>query len=210
MARTTDGTRDRLLASARAHLDQRGLDGLTLRSIARDSGVSHGAPLRHFSGLGELLASVAARGFRELHESVAAHVAAVGERADALDRLAAAARGYVAFARANPGVFELMFRHERHADQENELVEAGAAAFLQLVGFVESAQAAGWHPERPAADMAAVVWAHIHGLVSLWIPGTLGTGVAFAGGTADLDHLLELSLELTITTRTTTPRGEQR
>lgn len=215
MSPTPDGTRERLLAAARSHLDQRGLDGLTLRAIARDAGVSHGAPLRHFSGLGELLASVAARGFRELHASVARHVVDAGERADALDQLAAATRGYVAFARANPGVFELMFRHERHADQENELLDAGAAAFLQLVGLVESAQSVGWYPTRPAADMAAVVWAHVHGLVSLWIPGTLGTAVAFTGGTADLDHLLALSLELTITrptttTRTKTPRRKQR
>ncbi|MER3452961.1 MAG: TetR/AcrR family transcriptional regulator, partial [Acidimicrobiia bacterium] len=106
-------TREQLLAAARAHLDEHGLEGLTLRAIARRAGLSHGAPLRHFPGVAHLLAAVAARGFRELHATVAAAVGAAG--GDAADRLAAAALGYVRFALANPGVFELMFRHERHA-----------------------------------------------------------------------------------------------
>jgi AcrR family transcriptional regulator len=209
----TGGTRERLVATTRAHLDRQGLEGLTLRSIAREAGVSHGAPARHFPGLGSLLAAAAAQGFRELHASVARSVADAGEGADERAQLAAAGRGYVAFARHNPGVFELMFRHERHADQDADLLEAGAAAFLQLVGYVERAQSAGWHPDRAAADLSAAIWAHVHGLVSLWIPGTLGAAVAFTGGTADLDHLLELSLELTIDptrTRRTTNRGKQR
>jgi AcrR family transcriptional regulator len=213
VAQVTGGTRERLVATTRAHLDRQGLDGLTLRSIAREAGVSHGAPARHFPGLGSLLAAAAAQGFRELHASVARAVEEAGERAEALGQLAAAGRGYVAFARDNPGVFELMFRHERHADQDADLLDAGATAFLQLVGFVERAQAEGWHPDRAAADLSAAVWAHVHGLVSLWIPGTLGSAVAFTGGTADLDHLLELSLELTFDPnrpRRTTNRGKQR
>src|SRR5687767_8096668 len=161
-------TRERLVATARAHLDKHGLDGLTLRSIAREAGVSHGAPARHFPGLGSLLAAAAAQGFRELHASVTQAVGDAGDDADALEQLAAAGRGYVAFARANPGVFELMFRHERLVDQDPELLDAGAAAFLQLVSFVDRAQAAGWHPDRAAADLAALVWASVHGLVSLW------------------------------------------
>jgi carotenoid cleavage oxygenase len=45
-------------------------------------------------------------------------------------------------------------------------------------------------PGATGADMAGVIWASVHGLASLWIPGTLGTAVGFTGGTADLDHLV--------------------
>jgi AcrR family transcriptional regulator len=197
MAPGDGGTRDRLIATCRSHLDRQGLEGLTLRSIARQAGVSHGAPLRHFAGLGSLLAAVAAQGFRELVGWIDAEVRDAGD--DPLDRLRASGRGYVRFAVANPGAFELMFRHERHADQDAELLDAGATAFLQLIGLVEAAQASGWHQDRPAADMAGVVWASVHGLASLWIPGSLGTAVGFTGGTADLDHLVGISLELLTT-----------
>lgn len=188
-------TRERLLAAARAHLDEHGLDGLTLRAIARRAGVSHGAPLRHFPGIDHLLAAVAAQGFRHLHDTVAASVGDVPPGGNALDRLAAAAEGYARFALANPGVFELMFRHERHAAQEPELQEAGAAAFLQLVGLVADAQAEGWRPEEAPGTLAALLWASIHGLVSLWIPGTLRSALALAGVTADLDSLIHLMTE---------------
>ena len=94
-------------------LDEQGLDGLTLRAIARRAGVSHGAPLRHFPTLAALLSAVAAQGFRELIAAVDAQLAALDDGATALDRLAAAGRGYVHFAVGSPGVFTVMFRPER-------------------------------------------------------------------------------------------------
>jgi AcrR family transcriptional regulator len=53
-------------AAARALLDEAGLDAVGLRLIARRIGVSEAAPYRHFSTKEDLLASVAAEGFREL------------------------------------------------------------------------------------------------------------------------------------------------
>jgi AcrR family transcriptional regulator len=197
-------TRDRLLVAARDHLDQQGLDGLTLRSIARAAGLSHGAPLRHFSGLSSLLAAVATFGFRELHASVERAVADAGEGADPRQRLAAAGHGYVGFACANRGAFELMFRNEHHGGDDPELLEAGAAAFLQLVGLVEQAQVAGWQPDQDPGDLAALLWANVHGLASLWLPGTLAGALSLADTAADLGHLVELHSELLLATTATT------
>jgi AcrR family transcriptional regulator len=198
-------TRERLVRAARAHLDERGLDGLSLRAIARRAGVSHGAPLRHFAGVDQLLAAAAAEGFRELHAAV--DEAVTGTPPDPVARLAHAARGYAACATANPGVFELMFRHERHAAQDPELVEAGAAAFLQLVDLVVAAQAAGWWPDVEPGEAAAVVWSTIHGVVSLWIPGTLQGAVSLTGTTADLDRIIDLATGALVatTSRRVTP-----
>jgi AcrR family transcriptional regulator len=192
---TVERTRERLVRAARAHLDERGLDGLSLRAIARRAGVSHGAPLRHFAGVDHLLAAAAAEGFRELHAHVDAAVREAGDpsRDRPTDRLARAARGYARFATANPGVFELMFRHERQAAQDPELLEAGAAAFGQLVGLVSDAQEAGWWPDELPGEVAAVVWATVHGVVSLWIPGTLSGAVSLTGIDADLDRIIDLA-----------------
>jgi len=189
-------TRQRLLACARAHLDEHGLEGLTLRAIARRAGVSHGAPLRHFPGVDHLLAAVAAEGFHGLHASVGAAADEVGGDAAGVERLVAGCRGYARFALANPGVFELMFRHERHAAQEPELLDAGARAFLQLVGLVEGAQAGGWRAGEHAGALAGVVWAAVHGVVTLWLPGTMRAAVAFTGAPAELDDLLDLMVRV--------------
>ena len=146
-------TRDHLVATARQLLDAEGLEPLTLREIARRAGVSHGAPLRHFPSLAALMAAVAAGGFRDLITSVDAAVAEAGPDATALERLAAAGRGYVGFAARSPGVFALMFHPDRSTRDDPDYREAGAAAFGQLVGLVDAAQARRL-PARRSVDPA--------------------------------------------------------
>jgi AcrR family transcriptional regulator len=102
----------RLVTIALDLLRDEGLEGLTLRRIARRAGVSHGAPLRHFRSLADLLSEVAAVGFRMLSEGVEKSGSQVSPDAGPHARLRAAGRAYVEIAVANPGLFALMFRPE--------------------------------------------------------------------------------------------------
>jgi len=200
-------TREHLIATARRLLDDDGLEPLTLREIARRGGLSHGAPLRHFPSLATLLAAVAAQGFRELFASVEAAVAALPRRASALKRLAAAGRGYVDFALGSPGVFALMFRPERVDTSYAEYGEAGATAFGQLRELVEAAQVEGFHPDVPPVQLAAVVWASVHGLVQLWLQGALqGAGDRDLDPTLDVMHDVLLGARPARRSRRKTPR----
>lgn len=196
-------TRDRLLTAAREVVAKEGLEGLTLRAIAREAGVSHGAPLRHFPTLASLLAAVAAQGFARLIEAVdeavagadrqaaAGHTRAAAAGSDggpggpngpdhhgrALDRLAAAGSAYVAVAVAEPGVFSITFRPERCDTADPEYQRLGEASFGQLVGLVEGAQAEGWHPDEPPRLLAAVLWAQAHGTAELLMHGALDRAI---------------------------------
>jgi AcrR family transcriptional regulator len=180
-------TREHLIATARRLLDADGLELLTLREIARRGGLSHGAPLRHFPSLATLLSAVAAQGFRELFAAVDAAVAGAPPDATPIERLAAAGRGYVRFALGSPGVFALMFRPERVDTTHAEYGEAGAAAFGQLRELVAAAQASGFHPHAPTVQLAAVVWASVHGLAQLWLQGALQ-----GAGDRELDSTLDV------------------
>ncbi len=164
-----EGLRERLLAVAGELLDEAGVEGASLRAIARRAGVSHGAPLRHFPSLANLLAWVAAGGFRDLHAAVASAAAGAGSAATGRARLAAAGRGYVAFALANPGPFRLMFRFDLLDRSEVELVSASHAAFDQLVELVEAAQLEGWRSGDDGRLLAGAIWSAVHGLASLWL-----------------------------------------
>jgi AcrR family transcriptional regulator len=164
-----EGTADRLLVTARAMLDETGVDGLSLRAIARRAGVSHGAPLRHFPTLAALLAAVGAQGFRDLITAVDAHLAALPASATALERLSAAGRAYVHFAIANPGVFTVMFSPERIDPTDPVYLAAAADSFQQLQDVVEAAQHDGFHPEVDPTRLASVMWTSIHGLADLWV-----------------------------------------
>lgn len=169
MASTTT-PRERLLEAARQVVARDGVSGLTLRAIAREAGVSHGAPLRHFPTLASLLAAVSAGGFDRLIASVAD---AIEGEDDPRRRIAAAGHGYVRFALAQPGVYAVMFRPDLSDTTDPAYQAAGLASFEQLAGLVADAQADGWHPDVPRDQVAAVLWANVHGLADLWLHGAL-------------------------------------
>jgi AcrR family transcriptional regulator len=99
MAAGAEPLDERLVAVAIELLAVEGVESLTLRRIARGAGVSHGAPLRHFAGLADLHAEVAARGFRSLREAVERSAEGLPAGSGPLARLSAAGRAYVARSR---------------------------------------------------------------------------------------------------------------
>lgn len=167
-----------------------GVEGLTLRAIAREAGVSHGAPLRHFPTLGRLLAALSAEGFEQLMASV---VEAIEADSDPVRRVALSGRGYLRFAGTEPGVYSVMFRADLCDVDDPGYQTASAASFDQLVQLVAAAQAAGWQAERPTTRLAAVLWANVHGLADLWLHGGLQAVVDVDDVERLADDLFELS-----------------
>jgi AcrR family transcriptional regulator len=150
-----------LRAAARAILDEAGPDVVGLRETARRVGVSATAAYRHFANKEDLLASVAAEGFREL-------AAALETGAIESDPLRAVGLAYVEFALQKRGLFRLMFGPilvERA--KYPELNEAASAVFDLLQRVAVSAD------EPPREDRAAgmAAWGLVHGLSSLFIDG---------------------------------------
>src|SRR5580704_15061749 len=90
-----------LRAAARAILEEAGPDVVGLRETARRVGVSATAASRHFANTDDLLASVAAEGFREL-------AAAMDTGATGSDRLGRVGLAYFDFALQKRGLFRLM------------------------------------------------------------------------------------------------------
>jgi AcrR family transcriptional regulator len=156
--------REALLQSAEAILDREGVGALTLRAAARAAGVSHAAPAHHFGDLTGLLTALAAAGFARLRARLQAGIDAAGPDADA--RLIALGRFYVGFARAYPGLFQLMFRSERLDWSSPELVAAGEAAFALLTGDEPGDRA---HAANLVVAMSR--WSLVHGLATLLIDG---------------------------------------
>jgi AcrR family transcriptional regulator len=136
-----------LRAAARAILDEAGPDGVGLRETARRVGVSATAAYRHFANKEDLLASVAAEGFREL-------AAAMERGATGSDPLGRVGLAYLDFASQKRGLFRLMFGPilvERA--KYPELNEATSAVFGLLQRVAVSADQ--WPCEDDVAGMAA-------------------------------------------------------
>ena len=183
---------DRLVTVALDLLAKEGIEALTLRSLARRAGVSHGAPARHFTGLSDLRAEVAATGFRNLSKAIEESNSAIPADSGPVQRLAAAGRAYVDCALANPGLFALMFRTGDLDSTNESLVRDSVAAFERLLDAVRAAQAAGWRADSDAHLLAGSMWSAVHGLATLWVGGAYQRAIPHAS----LDDALKTTLEM--------------
>ncbi|MCX7366861.1 MAG: TetR/AcrR family transcriptional regulator [Alphaproteobacteria bacterium] len=163
--------REALVAAGRKLLEEKGSRDFTLRECARRAEVSHAAPAHHFASLGALLAELTTRGYREL----AAAMTAEGERASAADpvsRLVAQGVGYMAFAAANPMLFQLMFDRDANRVETPDLAAAAKAAHGLHIAAVEAAI-----PSASAEIKSRMVdfsWSSMHGFIALVLGGQIG------------------------------------
>jgi AcrR family transcriptional regulator len=166
-----------LLEGAERMLAERGVDGLSLRELAREVGVSHAAPRRHFADRQALLDALAEQGFADLGATLSA-AAQAHEGFEA--RFAALARAYVSFATEHAALLELMFAR-KHRPDATSLREAADAAFAVplevLSGGFASGELDGEDPERAGI----VVFSTLQGLAAL-----VNGGMVPAGGLGDL------------------------
>src|SRR4051812_2462118 len=96
-----------LLAAAEEMLREKGVAALSLRELARETGVSHAAPSRHFKDKQALLDALALVGFERM--TALLEQASAADGASIRERFTTLARAYVDFAIRNPELLEMMF-----------------------------------------------------------------------------------------------------
>ncbi|MFF1596896.1 TetR/AcrR family transcriptional regulator [Streptomyces mirabilis] len=184
MSEADTGLRARLIEVGVDLVTTQGAQVLTLREIARRAGVSHGAPRRYFPTHLELLSAIARRGFADLG---ARATEALGDGgASPRAQLTTLGRVYLDFAFTQPGMYELMFRHDLLESGTLGLRETSLPLFGVLVDLVGRAR-----PEADAALVAGALWANLHGIAQLWGWGSL----QLATGTTDFVALLDTALD---------------
>ncbi len=162
--------REALVAAGRKLLEEKGLRGFTLRECARRAQVSHAAPAHHFASLDDLLAEIATRGYHELTAAMALEARRAKPEAPA--RMVAQGVGYMAFAAANPMLFQMMFNREANRFETPALEAAAKTAYHLHVAAVEALipKASAEVKER----MVDFAWASVHGFITLVLEGQIG------------------------------------
>jgi AcrR family transcriptional regulator len=153
-----------LLEQAEHTLREQGVDGLSLRELARQSGVSHAAPRRHFADRQALLDALAESGWRRLGAEVRSAAQRAGTDYEA--RLRAAGKAYVRFATRDAALLELMFAG-RQGRQVATLQEAAAGAFSSLVEIVQEGQASGVVERGDPERIALLLFATVQGIAAV-------------------------------------------
>jgi AcrR family transcriptional regulator len=153
-----------LLDAAERTVRERGVQELSLREIARDVGVSHGAPRRHFPDRQALLDALAETGFGRLRAELRDAVDAAGENFE--ERLHATAAAYIRFATADPALLELMFA-VKHREQADALQQAAEQAFSVMLEVILQGQAEGQLEPGDPERVGLVLFATIQGIAAL-------------------------------------------
>ena len=163
------GLRDAAIEEGLRLLRVSGAEGISLREIARNAGVSATALYRHFPDKTALLKALAGAGFAQLGAEQAA--------ANKQGGFTGVGQAYVRFALANPALFRLMFAllpAEAHPEMKGP---EGSAASLLHDGIARLMPGAS-KDERFAAMLRA--WSLVHGLSMLILDGQVDRQTAEA------------------------------
>jgi AcrR family transcriptional regulator len=154
-----------LVDQATKLLQAQGHPSITVREVARQTGVTHTAAHYHFHTREALLATVATRGFEEM---TAALETAMRTATDARSRLGALGDAYVQHALKHGRMYQLMFSAETATrDAYPDLRSASDHMFALLVDAIRAGQETGLVRGGPPVDAALVAWAAAHGFASL-------------------------------------------
>jgi AcrR family transcriptional regulator len=184
--------REALLERAAQVVAESGIEALSMRGLARDLGVSHAAPSRHFADRRALLGELAREGFERSVAELKRGAEAAG--ADPVARYRALGRAYVRFACEQPAFFRAMNHPEVKARMDEDLRAAHLAFFSTLRDGVLAAQKVGWHPEADTDALVAFSCSAAMGAANL-LSDPLS--VEALGG-RDVDALAEAVLDLVV------------
>lgn len=142
-----------------------GLEALSLRKCAARAGVSHAAPAHHFDGVDGLRVAIAEEGFVRFRQRML-------DFADAAEqtprgRLHGICEGYLAFAREDPALYDLIFSFRATSRLIEEMQVNSAPAYQVLRDTCAPLV-------PPGADPLVIetqVWSLVHGFALLILSG---------------------------------------
>lgn len=159
-----------LLEAVRRLVETQGPDGFSIAEACRIAGVSTAAPYKHFRDRGEIMRGVVLLGMGRLREAMQA--AADAHPPDSRRRAEALGRAYIDFARAEPGVFRMMFSLTEGHEADEELTHEGEETSAIVSGVV-----ADFMRLDPASEEARLrahaLWCFVHGHSFLALDGKL-------------------------------------
>ncbi len=157
-----------LLGSAAELLETEGPDGLSVRRIAAAANVAPMGVYNHFESKFGIVEALFIQGF----ERLGAEMAAMGQIDDPSEALREGARRYRALALAHPMTYQVMFlRAVPGFEPSDHAVGVCTGTFESLVTAVQRAMREGVIAEGSPTEAAQLIWATIHGWVSLELLG---------------------------------------
>jgi len=166
------GLREVILDTARHLLTTEGYHNLSMRKIAGKIGYSATSIYLHFENRDQLVHALIDQGVDRLHQTLIE----VDRRAqdesieDVIERLNRLCRAYVRFGLDNPEYYEIMYtlHPEYMARYPAEKYRKARRNLMIIAETLETGMQEGiFETSKNSLSVATVVWAQLHGLVSL-------------------------------------------
>jgi AcrR family transcriptional regulator len=159
--------RNRTLDAAARLLGSQGPQGLSVRAIAAEAGLSTMGIYHYFGGKDGIVEALYLDGFQGLEDALAA----VPRTDDPLVDIEELSLAYAEYARRRPTYYEIMFSRPVPGFQPSqESLMRAMRSWRVLADTFERAEQAGLLT-LPAADAALLIWSSGHGMLMLQLAG---------------------------------------
>ena len=154
-----------------------GLDGFSMRGLAKEIGVTAPALYRYYDGREAVLADVVRHAYRVFMSYLYRALEAPTPK----ERFMRAGKGYLDFALEHPRWYQIMFLGPERLGLAKKVPEdiqsMGCAIHQFWIDRVSECMRAGILVEGDPLETSFTLWAHSHGMIHLFHQGLLGKDV---------------------------------
>lgn len=155
-----------LLKACLSWIEKKGTEGLSLRGLAQQLGVSHAACYRHFQDKNDLLQALAEEGFRTFHQYL--ERAIQQKEINAEERFIEQGLQYIRFAKDHPEHFQLMWSADIQRKKSDGVKRESQKSFQALLTATDE-----WKTEKKlkldSMEIALQAWIQVHGTATLFL-----------------------------------------
>ncbi|WP_306252129.1 TetR/AcrR family transcriptional regulator [Parvularcula sp. IMCC14364] len=185
--------REALIDRAAEVIGEKGVEGVSLRSLARDLGVSHAAPSRHFPTKADLLAAVVRKGYELMTQATMQAGAQAGD--NPVLRLNLMVKCGIRWAVENRSYFMALMNPDVRHFADADLRAALSEYYAMLTEAAAGAQQAGLFDDMPTRAALLHGFAATTGAQMIFTDELIGETV---GGVSDslIDEIADMIVPL--------------
>lgn len=157
-----------LLREGLTLLDIHGVEGVTIRAVARNAGVAHSAPANHFPTRRAMLTAIAAIVFADLADLTTESITGLTDKPE--QGIQAFAETCFQFAFDSPNRYQLLWQRQLINQDEPALAKEMERVYSALLSLLQQDQIN--HRVDIETD-AIAIWSMIHGYISMRLDGNL-------------------------------------
>ncbi len=167
--------RNELIEVGAKLLIEQGLEVFSLRKVAKEIGVSHAAPYRHFKDKEDLIVEISNKGIEEFYNALAKPFYEYKNQPKL--QLIELGKAYIKFAIDNPYLMKILFFSDLKKKIDiSKISDINDDSYSLLVDSVKNCIASGETTVKDVQALSLLTWSFVHGLSALMMEEVINIG----------------------------------